>query len=102
MARYKVEALWDCSFCDTKGIKGSTQDCINCGKTRGQDVAFYLPENIGVDNKVEDESKVSNEADWYCEFCDSLNNANWNKCDNCGTAKGESKRSYFSFFNRKK
>ncbi len=97
MPRYKIEALWDCIFCDSKGIGGSNQSCPNCGKTRGKDVKFYLPENISFENRVKDESKVSEEADWYCEFCDSLNNSRWKKCANCGTSKGESKRNYFSF-----
>ncbi|MDO4772362.1 MAG: hypothetical protein Q4A72_02205 [Bacillota bacterium] len=97
MAQYKIEALWDCNFCRTKGIKGGKQDCPNCGKTRGEDVAFYLPDDISITNKVQDESKVSSEADWYCDFCDSLNNANRKKCANCGCEKQESRKNYFSF-----
>lgn len=97
MARYKIEALWDCEFCRTKEIPGSKQDCPNCGKTRGEKVSFYLPQNIAIDHAVKDTSKVSDEADWYCEFCDSLNNAAKKKCKNCGNEKRESKKNYFSF-----
>ena len=37
-----IEGVWDCVFCGTDKIRGSERVCPCCGKTRGQDVKFYM------------------------------------------------------------
>ncbi|MBP5200176.1 MAG: hypothetical protein J6Z82_05960 [Schwartzia sp.] len=82
---YIVEGYWDCAFCHTKGIKGSARECPGCGKPRGKDVEFYLKE-YSEENAIED---ASTEADWLCEFCDSLNPAEAEECLSCGAKRSE-------------
>ena len=40
--------LWDCSSCQTKGVRGDVYQCSVCGAPRPDDVEFYLPENAEV------------------------------------------------------
>ena len=80
---YIVEGYWDCAYCHTKGIKGSVRDCPSCGRPRGKDVQFYLKEYSEAD-AVEN---ASTEADWLCEFCDSLNPAEAEECLSCGAKR---------------
>ena len=54
---YLVEGYWDCTSCNTKGIKGHLRECPNCGKPRGEHVKFYTKE-IGEENAVEDEDII--------------------------------------------
>lgn len=102
MGNYKIEALWDCSYCGTKGIKGREQACTNCGHGRDQDVKFYLPEIIDESAAV-DESKVhiSDGPDWLCSYCDTYNHSDANFCMNCGASKEESEKNYFEVQRRK-
>lgn len=70
-----VVGRWDCSYCGTKGIRGSERECPNCGRPRGEDVKFYVDDPK--DYVPEDEAtKISKEPDWMCEFCGSYNLAN--------------------------
>lgn len=96
MSGRKVEMLWDCKYCDHTGILGRHRTCPNCGKTRGDTVKFYLPDNP--ESKVlskEESDKISNKADWYCDYCDALNKAEDSICHACGSARSESKKDYF-------
>ena len=69
-----VVGRWDCSYCGTKGIRGSERECPNCGRPRGEDVKFYVDDPK--DYVPEDEAtKISKEPDWMCEFCGSYNSA---------------------------
>lgn len=43
----------------------------------------------------EDKKLFTGKADWYCEYCDSMNPSNTDTCLNCGSPKGESKKDYF-------
>ena len=74
-----VVGRWDCSYCGTKGIRGSERECPNCGRPRGEDVKFYVDDPK--DYVPEDEAtKISKEPDWMCEFCGSYNSAKLTKC----------------------
>lgn len=88
-----LEGMWDCSYCKTKGIRGLQQTCPNCGKTRGKDTKFYLG-NAPRELTEEESKKVGTKADWYCDYCDSLNSANTTTCKNCGAEKGS--KDYFN------
>ena len=85
-----VVGRWDCSYCGTKGIRGSERECPNCGRPRGEDVKFYVDDPK--DYVPEDEAtKISKEPDWMCEFCGSYNSAKLTKCMSCGAERGKSK-----------
>ena len=85
-----VVGRWDCSYCGTKGIRGSERECPNCGRPRGEDVKFYVDDPK--DYVPEDEAtKISKEPDWMCEFCGSYNSAKLTKCVSCGAERGKSK-----------
>lgn len=85
-----VVGRWDCSYCGTKGIRGSERECPNCGRPRGEDVKFYVDDPK--DYVPEDEAtQISKEPDWMCEFCGSYNSAKLTKCMSCGAERGKSK-----------
>ena len=85
-----VVGRWDCSYCGTKGIRGSERECPNCGRPRGEDVKFYVDDPK--DYVPEDEAtKISKEPEWMCEFCGSYNSAKLTKCMSCGAERGKSK-----------
>lgn len=37
-----VMGYWDCPYCSTKHIEGTSRECPSCGKPRGQEVKFYM------------------------------------------------------------
>lgn len=95
MAQYKIEALWDCIYCGSKGIGGSKAACPNCGNPRGEEVRFYLPTDIGVANAVDEtKRKVSKGPDWLCEYCQRYNRSEDTACRNCGAERTEENRNY--------
>ena len=87
-----IRGYWDCSSCDTKGIRGDVRNCPGCGKPRGDDVKFYMKDKEYLSD--EEASKVSHEADWFCEYCGALNSANDTKCKGCGAEKAASDKDY--------
>ena len=87
-----IRGYWDCSSCDTKGIRGDVRNCPGCGKPRGDDVKFYMKDKEYLSD--EEAAKVSHEADWFCEYCGALNSANDTKCKGCGAEKAASDKDY--------
>ena len=87
-----IEGYWDCPYCGEKRILGRFRDCPSCGKPRGENTVFQhdLPNE---ENIVENPEETSREADWYCEFCDSLNPASAKFCESCGSPRTE--KTYF-------
>ena len=92
MAEKIVMGYWDCPYCDSKGIPGTTYDCPNCGRQRGKETKFYM--KSGKVDYVPGHKVVG--ADWYCEYCGALNKAGRDTCENCGSRKDDSKDDYFS------
>ena len=92
MSEEIIMGYWDCPSCGSTGIKGTIYDCPNCGRQRGKETKFYMRKD-----KIEyvPGHKVVG-ADWYCDYCGALNSAARNTCENCGSAKSESKDDYFS------
>lgn len=90
-----VEGLWDCKYCDTKGIDGLTKHCTRCGHPQDDDVKFYLVEKK---NYVDEDlaKEYSQGADWICPYCNSLNRVHFKYCSNCGAEKESSEKDYFS------
>lgn len=87
-----IRGYWDCSSCDTKGIRGDVRNCPGCGKPRGDDVKFYIKDKEYLSD--EEAAKVSHEADWFCEYCGALNAASETKCKGCGAEKAASDKDY--------
>ena len=72
MLQKRVEGLWDCAYCGTKGIKARYDTCQGCGKARGIDTVFYLPDDLEAATLTrEEEAKTTNEPDWLCDYCDT-------------------------------
>ena len=108
-----VMGYWDCPVCGMKEIRGDVQNCPSCGRARG-DVKFYMKnytegeireenERGDIEYLSEDEAKyVSNNPDWYCSFCDSLNSDNAEYCSNCGASRKDSESNYFDQLKKRK
>lgn len=90
-----VEGLWDCKYCDTKGIGGLTKHCPRCEHPQDDDVKFYLGEKK---NYVDEDlaKEYGQGADWICPYCNSLNRVHFKYCSNCGAEKESSEKDYFS------
>ena len=90
-----IEGLWDCPYCDTKGIRGRERVCPVCSKERGEHTKFYMgnPDDYVVPEA--EAKKISKEPDWLCAYCDSYNVATAKKCFNCGHEKNEGDITYF-------
>lgn len=107
-----VMGYWDCPFCGSKGIAGTTVNCPSCGRARG-DVKFYMKnvaegetreqnERGDIDYLNEEQAKyVSKNPDWYCSFCNSLNSDNAQFCGNCGASRADSESNYFDMLKKK-
>lgn len=95
MEENRVEGLWDCSYCGNVGIKARHDKCPNCGKARGIDCMFYLPEDIrGAILTREEAAKTTNLPDWLCEYCGAYNRSDKLFCESCGASKKSSKTHY--------
>lgn len=102
MQNYKIEALWDCIYCGNKAIKGGNSTCPFCGHTRGKEVRFYLPQNIGIENAVdESKTKISQGPDWMCSYCRSYNSSDRSRCNNCGAEREKGNLDYINVQTRK-
>jgi len=90
-----IEGLWDCPYCDTKGIRGRERVCPVCSKERGEHTKFYMgnPDDYVVPEA--EAKKISKEPDWLCSYCDSYNVATSKKCFNCGHEKDSGDINYF-------
>ena len=108
-----VMGYWDCPFCGNKGIAGNVVNCPACGRARG-DVQFYMKNveegEIREQNQTgdieylssEQAKAVSDNPDWYCSFCNSLNSDNAAFCSNCGASRADSESNYFDQLQKKK
>ena len=107
-----VMGYWDCPVCGTKEIRGDVANCPSCGRARG-DVQFYMKgynegetreedERSDVEYLDEEQAKyVSKNPDWYCSFCNSLNNDKAQVCGNCGATRADSEANYFEMLKKK-
>ena len=110
MEERRIEGLWDCAYCGGTGIRARFDTCPNCGKARGIETCFYLPDNLEEATLTrEEKAKTTDEPDWLCEYCGSYNRSDIFCCTKCGGNKAESKKHYGmlhkltgSLFTRKK
>ena len=99
-----VMGYWDCPYCGSTGIEGTTYDCPNCGHQRGKDEHVYLskskitykPGKHVKDAKYIDNYKFEG-VDWYCEYCNALNSAKCTTCENCNSPRSKSSKTAFDF-----
>ena len=77
------EMLWDCAYCDTKGLLGKSQrHCPNCGAKQDPDKR-YFPEP-GKEQRVDGHTFVG--ADRTCPNCSAAQSAKATHCTHCGAA----------------
>lgn len=95
MEEKRIEGLWDCVCCGREGIKARFDACPSCGKPRGIETIFYLPEDLDAATLTrEEKDKTSNAPDWLCYYCGSYNRSDVFCCPKCGADKRESKTHY--------
>ena len=90
-----IEGLWDCPYCNTKGIGGSKRECPNCGRPRDENTKFYMPGTIQYIDE-EKASKINKNPDWICSYCNSLNSDSDTICKSCGSERTTENLDYFS------
>jgi hypothetical protein len=82
------EMLWDCEFCDTKGLLAKSQrHCAECGAKQNSDKRYFPPE--GQATRVDGHKYEG--ADRYCPNCNTPQSAKANNCTNCGAPQTEGK-----------
>lgn len=75
------EMLWDCDYCDAKGLLGKSQRyCPNCGAKQDPDKRYFPKE--GEAQRVDGHTYVG--ADRYCPACNAPQSAAANNCAHCG------------------
>lgn len=90
MEAKRIEGLWDCNYCGQTGIKARFDTCTSCGRSRGRETVFYMPQNIEKAVLTKEEAlKTTNEPDWLCAYCGSYNSSNAQTCVNCGADKSK-------------
>lgn len=95
MSERVIEGLWDCPYCNSKGIGGLSKHCPECGHPQDKGTKFYVGKKKRYlsDDEVD---KVGNAPDWVCDYCAGLNNAKYIYCRNCGAARGKGTKDYFT------
>ena len=75
------EMLWDCEFCDTKGLLAKSQRyCAECGGPQNPDKR-YFPEE-GAEKRVDGHKYEG--ADRHCPACNTPQAAAGHNCTHCG------------------
>jgi hypothetical protein len=95
-----IEGVWDCTYCDSKKIRGSIYECPVCGRPRDKDIKFYIdnPHNYVDEEKA---AKLNKNPDWVCSYCDGLNSDDNDTCYNCGASREESELNYLELQKKK-
>lgn len=95
MEEKRIEGLWDCVYCDGKGIKARYSECTSCGKPRGIETVFYLPDDTeSAVLSAEEKAKTTDRPDWLCSYCGSYNRSDLKKCHSCGGDRDEAQSDY--------
>lgn len=76
--------FWNCNSCGKQDIKGIELSCPNCGDAKD----YGTPEEYieGKSYLITDPAElaiVSQAANWRCESCGELNQADWTECHVC-------------------
>jgi hypothetical protein len=74
--------LWDCEFCDTKGLLAKSQrHCAECGAKQNSDKRYFPPEG----QEVRIDGHKYEGSDNYCPACNNPQSAAGKNCSNCGS-----------------
>ncbi|HEV7506059.1 MAG TPA: zinc ribbon domain-containing protein [Thermoanaerobaculia bacterium] len=85
------EGAWDCPACGRKGNRGPEKFCGGCGRPRGPDVEFYLPDEALEVTDAEALKKAQAGADWICPYCAADNPVANAFCSGCGAPRDGAK-----------
>jgi hypothetical protein len=78
------EMLWDCEFCEAKGLLAKTQrHCAECGAKQNPDKRYFPKE--GEEQKIDGHKYEG--ADKVCPNCDAPMGKLAHNCTNCGAAQ---------------
>jgi hypothetical protein len=76
------EMLWDCEFCDARGLLGKSQRyCANCGGPQNPAKRYFPKE--GEEQRVD--GHLYEGADRTCPACSAPQSANAKNCTHCGS-----------------
>lgn len=76
------EMLWDCEFCDTRGLLGKSQRyCANCGAPQNPTKRYFPKE--GEERRVD--GHLYEGADRTCPACQAPQSARAKNCTHCGS-----------------
>src|SRR5688572_26936927 len=76
------EMLWDCEFCETKGLLGKSQrHCPECGGKQNPDKRYFPPP----DREIRIDGHKYEGADFVCPSCQAAVGAAAKNCTNCGS-----------------
>jgi hypothetical protein len=82
------EMLWDCEFCETKGLLGKTQrHCPECGAQQNADKRYFPKEG----SEVQITGHSYEGSDHYCPNCNSPQGSKAKNCTNCGAPQTDRK-----------
>src|SRR4051812_5596642 len=85
------EGAWDCPACGRKGNRGPEKFCGGCGRPRGPDVKFYLPDDAPEVTDAEALRRAEAGADWICPYCAADNPVSNSFCSGCGAPRDGAK-----------
>ncbi len=76
------EMLWDCEFCETKGLLAKSQRCCpECGGKQNADKRYFPKEG----EEIHVQGHKYEGADRYCPACNNPQGAAGKNCTNCGS-----------------
>ena len=97
-----IENYWDCPYCGTTHIQGLKDYCPGCGVHKPDDTKYKLDKNshrVVTEEIAAEYGKtldgLKKLPDWKCEHCNSLNDAEDDRCETCGSPRYSAEEDYF-------
>ena len=97
-----IENYWDCPYCNTTHIQGLKDYCPGCGVHKPDDTKYKLDKNnhrVVTEDLAAEYGKtidgLKKLPDWKCEHCNSLNDAEDDRCETCGSPRYSAEEYYF-------
>lgn len=87
-----IAGVWDCCYCGATRIHKDIRICPKCGKHIDSNATYYVSYTYNYLPTKKHPS--SDNPDWVCSQCRSLNPDYHNICENCGTER-EDALNYF-------
>lgn len=94
MSERILVGYWDCCSCGTKKIRGTEENCPNCGAPKGNTKCYLDTEHKEYLDK-ETSKNYGKGANWICPYCGNQNRYYSTHCRGCGGPKTESVEDYF-------